>query len=379
MKLKSFYFLILLATLSNLALAESVQRNTVAPKLMAGGYAWLNGINRAILPPDKSPREIPSAKSLTANQKKIVARAQSIADSKSNLSLILVQDGEIIFESYKFPSSVSTPMMSWSMSKSLTAVLIGIQHCKGNIPDLDTPISKYVTELADTGYGSATVRDLLKMSSGTQRPINNAGENRFTAWREIVIDKNTTLESYLREYGGSQKSLFGMIRSGTAYSYKNSDTTALEMVVSATSSKGFVGEFEHEIWNKIGAEGFGIWLQDRKRRTIAYAGFNATPRDWIKLAVFSKDLLTSNNKCIRDYMQKATTYQINTDRPAFTQYGYQTWVANWSGGSSYWWRGYAGQRIAVDPKKDLIMYVGSSSDDYQSQVYELFRDWQRFE
>jgi CubicO group peptidase (beta-lactamase class C family) len=173
-------------------------------------------------------------------------------------------------------------------------------------------------------------------------------------------------------------SLFGIIKSGTTFSYKNSDTTALEMIVSATSSKGFVGEFEQEIWNRIGAEGFGVWLQDRQKKAIAYSGFNATARDWIKLAMFSKDLLFSSDTCIREYMKKATTYQINTDRPAFTQFGYQTWVANWSGGSSYWWRGYAGQRIAVDPERGLIMYVASSNDDYQNRLYDLFSNWQRF-
>jgi CubicO group peptidase (beta-lactamase class C family) len=207
----------------------------------------------------------------------------------------------------------------------------------------------------------------------------HSGENKSFAWREIFIDKKISLESYLREYGTSQQSLFGIIKSGSTYSYKNSDTTALEMVISATSSKGFVKEFETEIWSKIGAEKFGFWLEDRDRKPIAYAGFNATARDWIRLAIFSKNLLNSDDGCIREYMQKATTHQINTDRPAFTQFGYQTWVANWGGSSSYWWRGYAGQRVAVDSKKNLIMYVGSSNDDYQSQIYNLFKDWQRLE
>lgn len=351
----------------------------VEPRFIAGGFTTLNGVNKTTIPPAASPKEIPQAKKLTDNQKRIVEKAKSVTESKSNLSLILVQNGEIIFENYRHPSSEHTPMMSWSMSKSLTAMLIGIQHCKGNIPNLDSPISRYVPSLSDTGYGSVTVRDALKMASRTQRPAAHSGENRSFAWREIFIEKKTSLESYLREYGNSQQSLFGIIKSESTYSYKNSDTTALEMIISATSSKGFVKEFETEIWNKIGAEKFGFWLEDKDRKPIAYAGFNATARDWIRLAIFSKNLLNSDDRCIREYMQKATTHQIDTDRPAFTQFGYQTWVANWSDSSSYWWRGHAGQRIAVDPKKDLIMYVGSSNDDYQSQIYNLFKDWQRLE
>jgi CubicO group peptidase (beta-lactamase class C family) len=358
--------------------SDLLPKGTVHPNRMAGGYAWMYGPNKTVLAPSKQIEkiEIIDADRLTTSQKEVIDRAKIIAESKANLSLILVQDGKIIFEHYRFPSSAATPMMSWSMSKSLTAVLIGIQHCKGNIRDLDAPVRTYVPSLANTGYGSATVRDILKMASGTVPPLENTGANRWTAWKETFIDKKITTESYLREYGNKQRSLFGEIKSGTVFSYKNSDTTALEMVISATSAKGFAAEFEQEIWNKIDAEGFGIWLNDRNGKPIAYSGFNAVGRDWIRLAKFSKTLLQSDNPCIQGYMKQATTHQITTDKPAFTQFGYQTWVANWSNDSSYWWRGYAGQRVAVDPKKDLIMYVGSINDSYQSQLYELFRFWQ---
>lgn len=378
MKVKLLVSTVLFLITSTFSLA-----GTVEPRLLAGGYTSLNGANRTILSPADVPKEISRVKNLTDSQKRIIEKAKSVAESKANLSLVLVQNGEVVFEHYRYPSSEHTPMMSWSMSKSLTGMLIGIQHCKGNIPDLDAPVSKYVPSLSNTGYGSASVRDLLKMASGTQQPLgftaDTPGENRASAWVEIFIDKKISLDSYLREYGSSQESLFGIIKPGSTFSYKNSDTTALEMVISSTSSRGFVKEFETEIWSKIGAEKFGFWLEDKDRKPIAFSGFNATARDWVRLAMFSKSLLNSDNRCIREYMQKATTHQIRTYRPIITQYGYQIWVANWIGGSSYWWRGYAGQRIAVDPKKDLIMYVGSSNDGYLSQLYQLFRDWQQSE
>jgi CubicO group peptidase (beta-lactamase class C family) len=346
--------------------------------LMAGGYAWMPGMNKTILEPSASTKKIETidADRLTPEQKKIVERARIITESKANLSLILVQNGKIIFEHYRFPSSETTPMMSWSMSKSLTGMLVGIQHCKGNIKDLDAPAKTYVPSLAETGYGSVTVRDLLKMSSGTVPPPTVSGANELPAFGEVIHNK-ITIESYLMRHANKQRSLFGEIKSGTTFVYKDLDTAALEMIVNATSPKGFVAEFKQEIWDKINAEGFSIWMNDRTGRPMAYSGFNAVGRDWIRLGMFAKNLLNGDNNCIRDYMRKATTHQINTDRPAFTQFGYQIWVANWSNNSSFWWRGFKGQRVAVDPKKDLIMYVGSTSDDYQSQLYELFRVWQQ--
>jgi CubicO group peptidase (beta-lactamase class C family) len=386
MSYKSFVTVLLLLCLATSGRAQIVSStgwDQVPPNfqnLMAGGYAWRQGMNKTILSPSKSNERFETIDfdQLTTGQKTVVERAKQIAESKSNLSLILVQNGKIIFEHYRFPSSESTPMMSWSMSKSLTGILVGIQHCKGNIKDLDAPVKTYVPSLAETGYGSATVRDLLKMSSGTVAPPNGStGSNEWTAFPE-VIDKKITIESYFSKYTNKNRSLFGEIKSGTTFVYKDLDTAALEMIVSATSPKGFAAEFEQEIWNKINAEGFGVWMNDRTGRPMAYSGFNAVGRDWIRLAMFSKNLLNSDNHCIREYMRKATTHQINTDRPAFTQFGYQTWVANWSQGSSYWWRGFKGQRVAVDPKKNLIMYVGSTGDEYQSQLYELFRAWQHY-
>lgn len=383
MKSKSFFPALLFLCLATPSYAQSTPPPSwgwVPPNfhnLMAGGYAWRQGMNKTVLSPSKSNERIETidANQLTAGQKNVIEQARKIAESKSNLSLILVQNGKIIFEHYRFPSSETTPMMSWSMSKSLTGIMVGIQHCKGNIKDLDAPTKTYVPSLANTGYGSVTVRDLLKMSSGTVSPPTASGANELPAFSQVIANE-ITIESYVMKYSNKGRSLFGEIKSGTTFVYKDLDTAVLEMIVSATSSKGFSAEFEQEIWNKINAEGFGVWMNDRTGRPMAYSGFNAVGRDWIRLAMFSKNLLNSENDCIREYMRKATTHQIDTDRPAFTQFGYQTWVANWSGGSSYWWRGFKGQRVAIDPKKDLIMYVGSTSDDYQSQLYDLFKRWQ---
>lgn len=383
MNSKSFFPALLLLCLATPSYAQSTPPPSwgwVPPNfhnLMAGGYAWRQGMNKTILSSSKSNERIETidANQLTAGQKNVIEQARKITESKSNLSLILVQNGKIIFEHYRFPSSETTPMMSWSMSKSLTGILVGIQHCKGNIKDLDAPTKTYVPSLANTGYGSVTVRDLLKMSSGTVSPPTVSGASELPAFVQVIANE-ITIESYLMKYSNKGRSLFGEIKSGTTFVYKDLDTAVLEMIVSSTSSKGFSAEFEHEIWNKINAEGFGVWMNDRTGRPMAYSGFNAVGRDWIRLAMFSKNLLNSDNHCIREYMRKATTHQIDTDRPAFTQFGYQTWVANWTSGSSYWWRGFKGQRVAIDPKKDLIMYVGSTSDEYQSQLYDLFRRWQ---
>jgi hypothetical protein len=368
---KLIFFLILSNSFFGNSLAGSVD-----PKVIAGGLAWSPNINRTVLPPTAEPKMIPKKESLSNRQKEIVAQAEALAKTTGNLSLLLVENGEIIFENYKHPSTQNTQLASWSMSKSLTAMLVGVKHCQGDIPDLDRSAESYAPSLKGTAQGKASVRDLLKMASGGKKTATYSGEHRMTAWREIVVARTLSIDQYLKEFGTPEKTFFGM-STKKDYDYNNLDTVSLEKVISSVSSLGFIEEFNREIWQRSKPENFGVWLKDKNGQAISYAGFNATARDWIRLALLSKDLLNDPDPCIRNFMKLATTDQIKTDRPAFTQYGYQTWVANWDGKSSYWWRGYAGQRIAVDSKKNLIMFVSSSNDDYKSQIYDLFKSWQK--
>lgn len=41
-------------------------------------------------------------------------------------------------------------------------------------------------------------------------------------------------------------------------------------------------------------------------------------------------------------------------------YGYQTWITTDGPGDSYWWLGYGGQRVAVDPEKKEFWWSPAS-------------------
>jgi len=349
---------------------------SVDPKVIAGGLAWNPNINRTVLPASPEPKKLPKEESLTQAQRAITDKARRLSEISGNLGILLIQNGRIVFENHNYPSSENVQLKSWSMSKSLTAMLIGIKHCQGDIPDLDRSAESYAPNLKGTAFGKASVRDLLKMSSGAQKTTTRSGEYRMSAWREIAVTKTMTVDQYLHEFGIPQKTFFGQKKSGETYDYNNIDTIALERIITSTSRIGFIEEFNKEIWKKASPENFGVWLRDRDGNAISYAGFNATLRDWARLAILSQEFLKGNDSCMRNFMKSMTTRQINTDRTSFTHYGYQTWVASWNGRSSYWWRGHAGQRIAVDPDQNLIMVVSSWNDDYQSQIYEFFRNWQ---
>jgi len=314
---------------------------------------------------------------LTPDQQRIADQAQQLAQNTSLLSIVLVERGKIIYEQYNRPAAADRWLMGWSMSKSLTAYTLGTALCKGNIDSIDRVAAELSPELNGTVYAEATVRNVLMMASGAPKAIR-AGESHNDGWMRIAHQVYSG-QDYVRDYGVRGKGFFGPIRSGQAFSYLGIDTLALESVIEARG--GFVKQFEENIWRKIGAERGSSWMLDKNGRAIAQAGFTAHTRDWARLAMWTIDQLKGNDLCMRDYMRAATSSQISNNTnlaPNFKSYGYQTFIGNGSPAESYWWVGYGGQRVGIDPKSERIIVVFSWREDYMDQVYNLFGQWQRY-
>jgi CubicO group peptidase (beta-lactamase class C family) len=74
-------------------------------------------------------------------------------------------------------------------------------------------------------------------------------------------------------------------------------------------------------------------------------------------------------------MKEATSQQIpNTLKRvgrSFPGYGFQTWIRN----RSYWWVGFGGQRVGIEPETEKVIVVTSWREDYMDKIYRLFDDW----
>lgn len=96
------------------------------------------------------------------------------ADLGVTLALLVVQGGEVVVERYgdrpanlfhpePEPVTSSTPLISWSMAKSITHAAVGILVGEGR---LDPTAPAPVPEWAGTDRAAITVLDLLEMRSG---------------------------------------------------------------------------------------------------------------------------------------------------------------------------------------------------------------------
>jgi len=337
----------------------------VNPKRHSGGFSAQSN-NRLFLP-SNNPVPLPGKK-LSFADERIAVEADRIINDNKTTALLLIEKGQIVFEKYKAPGTPNAPMFSQSMSKSLTAYTVGNMLCAGSIKSLDDPANRYVPELRGTASGDAPLRHVLSMSSGVV-DAKMAGGHEDNQW-EKINNKELSIIDVVKRYGKKT------INSGQELRYTATDTFTLSLV--ADSVGGFFHNFENYLWIPAATEGRGFWLYDRDGKPMSASGFSATARDWGRLAMYSIQQLKSAG-CIGDFMQAATAGQVpNRTRRvggAFSTYGYQTWIGNFGGVGSYWWVGYGGQRVGIDPASEKIIVLTSYKEDYMEEIYKLFRQW----
>ena len=203
------------------------------------------------------------------------------------------------------------------------------------------------------------------MSSGAA-PSSFSGGSYDSQFADNRSGKVSTLD-VMKRYGSRE------ISAGRDFRYLNNDTQALSFIINNLG--GFSSNFQKHIWSKSGSEATGYWLLDKDNIVITYAGASFVTRDWGRLALWSMKQRNNKGSCFGNFMREATSGQIaNSSKRTgryFPSYGFQTWIK----GDSYWWLGYGGQRVGVEPNKGHIIVVTSSREDYMMEVYQLFNDW----
>lgn len=352
------------------AVAVSISTNAYAVAelrldLVAGDVLHnRNHTELSALPPANSPLDIPYAKSGTSSS--LAKKAKAVASNDGNVALMVIENGEIVFENYKQGTNERTHFLSMSMAKSLTAYTMAEQVCDGRIRSLNDPIGKYAFDLRSTFYNDVTLHNSLSMASGHAKPTA-AGHTIPNTFRKLSLTNQLEMIDLFK--AGTQIS-----PQGTKFRYHSHDTASLERVIAANSSQpNMLSEFRHNVWNKIGAKSNAFWLTDRNGTPLSFAGFYATMPDWSRLAIWSLKKVKEQS-CVGNYMRQATSVQskgrIANDSQqgrAFTGYGFQTWLRK----GQYWWVGYGGQRVGVDPVRNRIVIAFSTREDYMLELYRL--------
>ena len=305
-----------------------------------------------------TPSPLPRAATVPALRYDHLGQPWSVDDFLARqrvTGLLVVKDGEVLVERFQYDRTAADRFLSNSMSKSITSLAVGLALQDGKIASLDDRASRYVTELAGHGYGDATIRQLLRMSSGVRFEENYSGQDDLARFGMIWWTG-----------GGLVKALQAFdehdAKPGERFHYASTETAVLGLVVMRATGTSLSRYVEQRLWKPMGAEADAKWNVDLEREEMAAGNFNAVLRDYGRLGVLLANDGQRDGKQIlpRDYLLEATDWHRQPDSlapgratPLFG-YGYQFWILPGER-RSFALIGIYGQAIYVDPELKLVM------------------------
>jgi CubicO group peptidase (beta-lactamase class C family) len=268
--------------------------------------------------------------------------------------LLVLKGDTILVERYQYDRKPEHRMMSFSMAKTLVALMVGIALEERKIASIDDRADQYVPELRGTAYGETPIRHLLTMSSGI----------RFSEAHDGTGD-NVTLgrasQGWQSAGGAATVAAFRTrdAAPGERYNYVSADTQVLGLVLRAATGTTMAEYLTEKIWQPMGAEAEAAWVIDRGGYETAFSSFSATLRDWGRLGMLLANGGALNGRQIvpaawlREQTRGQARYRSSGRFDPYDGYGYQTWII--PGGGQFALSGFRGQTVYVDPKSKLVM------------------------
>lgn len=267
--------------------------------------------------------------------------------------LLIMQVGVILLERYQYDRRDTHRMTSWSMAKTIVALLIGIAKEEGAIRSLDDTPADYLPGFAGSEYGRTPLRDLLTMSSGVR-------------FREDYDGTDDVTNLFRAAFGGAG-ALSALVRfnqrdrePGVRFSYASSETNVLGLTLAAAVKRPLTDYLAEKIWRPMGAEADAAWLVDTTGEEASFCCFNAVLRDYARLGLMLAEGGRVGDRQVvpAAWIREATSVQaqhLAAGRATrYWGYGYQTWIFPGVGGD-FALQGVRGQAVYVDPKSKLVL------------------------
>ena len=272
---------------------------------------------------------------------------QLLSDQRVRGFLVL-QGNRILFEHYAPDHSPDTRWISFSVTKSVTSMLIGASISDGFIDSVEDPVTRYLPRFIGTAYENVTVGQVLQMASGIK-------------WNEDYDDP----ESDVARAGGANgltllNYLNGLERDappGERFNYNTAETNLAGEILRAAIGNNATTYLERTIWHPFGMADDATWLLGEPYGSeLGGCCISATLRDYGRLGLFAKSqyLGTSSQRVDHAFMKESVIPSRGYDG-----YGYLWWL--WGGGA-FSAIGIFGQHIYINPELDLVVAMHGNDD-----------------
>lgn len=278
--------------------------------------------------------------------------------------IIILHKGKVVYERYFENLTAEGVHALMSVSKSFTGTLAAILVAEGKL-DPTKMVSYYLPELASSGFGDATVREVMDMTTAIRYSEEYTDPNA-EVWAFSVAG-NAMLEHPAGTPQGYHDYLRTVRKEGThgeKFGYRTVNTDVLGWIVWKVSGKSVAEQVQERFWQQMGMEQDAYYQVDSQGVPFAGGGLNAALRD---LARFGQMMLQDGRWQGRQIVPAEVVEDIrhgsNIGPFAASDYGKKLpgwsyrnmwWVSNNADGA-YMARGVHGQAIYIDPKARMVI------------------------
>ena len=285
-------------------------------------------------------------------------------DANYTDSILVMHKGRIVYEKYFGVATPEKPHMSFSMTKSYFGTMIAMLVEEGQI-DTSKLVSHYLPELTESGFGDATVQQLLDMTVGIEF-------NEDYADPEADIYKFAYAGGFFPvapDYPGPRnfydylKTLKKEGEHGQKFKYQSVDTEVLGWIIKRVTGKPAEDMFSERIWKKLGAEHDAYIVVDSIGTGFAAGGLNTTLRDHARFGEMMRNNGRYNRqqivpKSVVDDIRKGASTSDFEHAKYNSKKGYsyhnQWWISHNENGA-YAASGIHGQTIYIDPTAKMVI------------------------
>ena len=268
-------------------------------------------------------------------------------------ALLVMKRGRIVSETYRNATHERSRFIGWSMTKSVTSVLVGCALAEGRIDSLDTPVSQYLPELKGGGYDGVSIRHVMQMRSG----VDYEERYDFDHPGRAASNHISSLVKNLTRFADAARTVPRLHEPGSHFQYKTLDTAVLGWLIERVAQGTVAAYTAHCLWEPLGAEADGFYIMDGPPgtgREFSGAGFNATLRDFGRFGqMVLNGGVAADRRIVSSEWIRQSTQPTGVEDGQRGGYGLQWWTL--PGTQAFAAIGLQGQYIYVDPATQTVV------------------------
>lgn len=235
------------------------------------------------------------------------------AEANRSTAFIVWRDGRLEAEHYFGGTQADTLLPSKSLSKPLTAIVVGRAIALGHIQSLDQPVADFIHEWRGTDKATMRIRHLLDMRSGLLDQGFSPDPDH--PWNQAFLGL---------DHGRYIVEQYPLTHTpGTRYGYANAPSELIALVIERATGRRYADFIGREVLRPVGAHGGQIWID--RPGGLAHSGccLMLPAQDWVRVAVL---LINDGRVGNRRLLPRGYVAEMLRGTPENPHYGLGIWL-----------------------------------------------------